>query len=247
MFKILSVNSYLLLCIIAIGLFSCQTEKNYTYFQTRPDNSLLKTLITKDFEHKVRPDDILLININSADSKISGPFNTSPAGYLVDKRGNVQLYKLGDVNVQGLTLYQVKEKLYKQYAGYFIDGLIDVAFKNHKVLVMGEVGSPGVIPMETEHLSILDALTRSGDLKEDARKDRILVIRDTPGGKLFNRLNLLDESIFNSPFYYLQADDIVYVEPDPDKKKTNKPQQILGYVISGASFFFLILDRLTRK
>ncbi len=104
MLKFLSVNSFLFLCILALTTVSCKTEKNYTYFQTRPDNSQLKTLITKDFEHKVRPDDILLININTADRVTSPLYNTSPLGYLVDKRGTIQLYKLGEVNVQGLTL-----------------------------------------------------------------------------------------------------------------------------------------------
>jgi polysaccharide export outer membrane protein len=244
MLKFLSVNSFLFLCILALTTVSCKTEKNYTYFQTRPDNSQLKTLITKDFEHKVRPDDILLININTADRVTSPLYNTSPLGYLVDKRGTIQLYKIGEVNVQGLTLYQLKEKLYKLFQPYLVDPVIDAAFKNHKIIVMGEVGLPGVISMETEHLSLLEALAARGDLKESARRDRILVIRNTPDGKIFNRMNLLDESIFNSPFYYLQADDIVYVEPDPEKKKSTNTQQVVGYILSGASLLFLILDRI---
>lgn len=246
MLKMLSVNSLLFICMLAVVSTSCKTEKNYTYFQTRPDNSLLKTLVTKDFEHKVRPDDILLITFNSASPANSAFYNTSPAGYLVDKRGTVQIYKLGEVNVQGLTLYQVKEKLYKQLEPYLVGAVIDVTFKNHKILVMGEVNSPGALTMETEHMSILEALTRSGDLRETGRRDHILVIRETPNGKLFNRMNLLDESIFHSDFYYLQADDIVYVEPDPEKKKSNNTQQLISYILTGASFFFLIFDRIIK-
>lgn len=244
MLRLLSVNSLLFLCILALTTVSCKTAKNYAYFQTRPDNSQLKTLITKDFEHKVRPDDILFININTADRITSPLYNTSPLGYLVDKRGTIQLFKLGEVNVQGLTLYQLKEKLYKLFQPYLVDPVIDATFKNHKIVVLGEVGSPGVISMETEHLSLLEALATRGDLKETARRDHILVIRNTPDGKIFNRMNLLDESIFNSPFYYLQADDIVYVEPDPEKKKSANPQQIIGFVLSAVSVLFLLFDRI---
>ena len=226
-------------------LSSCKTEKSTAYFQNRPDNSLLQTLITKDFEHKVRPGDILLLSFNSANPLNSALFNTSPEGYIVDKRGNINIYKLGEVNVQGLTLNEVKTKLSTQLTDYLKDLVIGLTFKNHKVLVMGEVNMPGAVVMVTEHLTILEALTRSGDLKESAKKDQILVIRETGNGKIFNRMSLLDDSIFNSPFYYLQADDIVYVEPDPaKKKKDNNTSQIVGYIISGLSIALLLFDRI---
>lgn len=244
MLKLLSVNSLSFVALLAVFCFSCAPAKNTAYFQTIPYNSEIKTLISKDFEHKVKVDDILSIEIVSPSEEVT-KFNISSGGYLVDKYGNIQIYKIGDVKVLDLTLTQVKERITKQLVpDYFKQANVSVRFKNHKIVVLGEVGAPGVIPMETEHLSILEALSLRGDLKEYARKDNVLVIRTTEKGKLFYRINLLDGSVFNSPFYYLQADDIVYVEPEIKKKDDNKTQQILAYAISGISLLFLIFDRI---
>jgi polysaccharide export outer membrane protein len=248
MFKYLSVNSVVCISLIAAFLgASCSPAKNTTYFQTIPYNSEVQTLISKDFEHKLKVDDIITIAITSLSEEVRH-YNTFPDGYLVDKNGNIQMYKLGDVKVLGLTLSQLKDRITKQLVpDIFKQATVSVRFKNLKVVVLGEVGSPGVIPMETEHLSIIEAISLRGDLRENARKDNVLIIRNTERGKLFYRVNLLDGSVFNSNFYYLQADDIVYVEAETKKKDSEaRTQQIFAYVISGLSFLFLIFDRINR-
>jgi polysaccharide export outer membrane protein len=245
MLKLLSVNSIIFTAVFIVFCVACTPAKNTAYFQTIPYNSRLQTLITKDFEHKVRVDDILLIAITSPSEEVA-LYNASANGHLVDKYGNIQIYKIGDVKVLDLTLTQVKERITKQLVpDYFKQATISVRFKNHKVVVLGEIGAPGVIPMETENLSILEAISSRGDLKKTARRDNILIIRNTEKGKLFYRVNLLDGSVFNSPFYYLQADDIVYVEPLPEKKENNV-QQIVAYAFSGLSILFLVFDRINR-
>jgi len=122
---------------------------------------------------------------------------------------------------------------------------ISVRFKNHRVVVLGEVGSAGIIPMETEHLSLLEAISMRGDLRPDARKDNVLIIRNTDRGKMFYRVNLTDGSVFNSDYYYLQADDIVYVESE-QKKKSGATDRIISYTLSGLSFLLLLYDRIKR-
>lgn len=245
MFKYLSVNSFFSILIIGVLLnMSCTPAKNTSYFQTVPYNSEIQTLITKDFEHKIRVDDLLTIEILSPGEDVKF-YNAVSNGYLVDKFGNIQIYKLGDVKVLDLTLSQVKERIIKKLVpDYFKQATVSVRFKNHKVVMLGHVSGPRVIPMETENLSILEAISLSGDLKPDARQDNILVIRTTEKGKVFYRVNLLDGSIFNSPFYYLQADDIVYVEKDPAKKEGNNTQAIISYALSGISLLFVLFDRI---
>lgn len=246
MLKYLSVSSGIIVIMMVIIGFSCSPAKNTTYFQTIPYNSVVQTLITKDFEHRVRPDDILAIEILST-SKEATFYNTSPTGYLVDKNGNIQMFKFGEVKVLGLTTAQVKDRITKMLVpDIFREATVTVRFRNHKIVIMGEVATPGILLMETEHLSILEAIAQKGDLRETSRRDNILVIRDTERGKMFYRVNLLDGSVFNSDYYYLQANDIVYVEQDPDIKKKANNQQIFGYVLSGLSLFFLLLDRITR-
>ena len=234
MYKYLSVNFFSRIAIVA-SLFwvSCTPKMQPPYFNTIPYNSEIQTLITKDFEHKVKPDDILTIEIFSPSEEVKY-YNAAPSGYVVDKFGNIQMYKFGDIKVQDLTLAQVKERITKKLVpDIFKEATVSVRFKNHKIVFLGQIGKPGIVPMETEHISILEAIAASGDLREFARRDNILVIRNTPKGKVFNRINLLDGSVFNSDFYYLQADDIVYVEEDPDKKKSNNTAAIIGYVTTG--------------
>lgn len=248
MYKYLSVNSAIcLIVLVAFFNFSCSTQKDTRLFQTIPYNSELQTLITKDFEHKVKVDDILLITIVSPSAE-APKYNISPEGYLVDKNGNIQLYNFGNVKVGGLTISQVKDRITRLLVpDIFKEVAISAKFKNHKIIVMGEVGAQGVVPLETEHISILEAITQQGGLNQNARRDNILVIRNTEKGKIFYRVNLLDGSIFNSNFYYLQAEDIVYVEPEEKKKDAGaSAAMIFSYVISGLSFFFLIFDRINN-
>ncbi len=94
-------------------------------------------------------------------------------------------------------------------------------------------------------MTLLDAISLSGELTQTSRKTNILVIRDTGADKQFKRLNLNNSSIFYSPFYYLRPDDIVYVEGDPEKiKGPGKTTQIITYITTGISLIFLILSRI---
>ncbi|GAA4753159.1 polysaccharide biosynthesis/export family protein [Flavisolibacter ginsenosidimutans] len=243
MYKYLSVNFVASVVLLGFLGFSCTPQKEAHYFQTVPYNSEIQTLITKDFEHKVKVDDILLIGFFTNSVEVA-KYNTSLEGYLVDKNGNIQIYNIGDVKVVGLTLDQVKQKLMKIFVPDIFKQLtISARFKNHRVVVLGEVGSAGVIPMETEHLSLLEAISMRGDLRPEARKDNVLVIRNTDRGKMFYRVNLTDGSIFNSDYYYLQADDIVYVESSEQKKKSATTEKIISYTLSGLSFLLLVFSR----
>lgn len=229
--------------VLCFFVFSCKTQKETPYFKTVPYNSEIQTLITKDFEHKVKVDDLLSIGFYSSSVDIIR-YNTSPEGYLVDKNGNIQVYTLGDVKVVGLTLDQVKQRLTKLLMPDYLKQVsVSARFKNHRIVVLGEVRSPGVIPMETEHLSLLEALSLRGDLMPTAKRDNLLVIRNTERGKLFYRVNLLDASVFNSDYYYLQTDDIVYVEAEP-KKKDNNTERIISYALSSVSVILLLIDRI---
>ena len=102
--------------------------------------------------------------------------------------------------------------------------------------------TPQVLLMPGDNMTILDALAGSGDIGEKGRMDNVLVIREKDDNKEFKRLNLTDNSIFYSPYFYLQPNDIVYVEPM--KIKANNTAQIVSYVTTGITFLIFILDRL---
>jgi polysaccharide export outer membrane protein len=110
--------------------------------------------------------------------------------------------------------------------------------------MMGAV-APQVLPMPAGNMTILDALASSGDIGEKGRIDNVLVIRDTAeNAKEFKRLDLRDNSIFYSPYFYLQPDDIIYVEPK--QIKVNKTTQLISYVTAGITFLIFIFDRIIK-
>jgi polysaccharide export outer membrane protein len=173
----------------------------------------------------------------------------SSGGYLVDAQGNIQLHKLGLIHAEGMTRAELKNKIQKDIEPYLKDPVVTVRYLNHRVSVLGEVSRPGVIQMPEERLSVLEVLSTSGDVTPFARRNNILVIRETANGKELKRLNLEDHSIFTSEWYYLQPDDVVYVEPNEKKlneEKRNKTQQTVGLILSGVSLAVIILDRIIK-
>lgn len=235
---------------------SCVTaKKNLLYFENLPKDTILHNLVNKDFELKIRKGDVLNIAVSSLSSEISALFNAPQAaaatgpnaapGYMVDLDGSILYPKLGFVHVEGLTRTELRNRLLKDLLPYLKEPVITVNFVNHKITILGDIGRPQVLPMTGDNMTLLDAITLSGELTPSSRKTNILVIRDTGADKQFKRLNLNNTSIFYSPFYYLRPDDIVYVEEDPEKTKgPNKTQQLITYVTTGISLIFLILSRI---
>jgi len=142
-----------------------------------------------------------------------------------------------------MTRRELKEKLQKDLTPYLAQCVVAVGFLNRHVTMMGAV-SPRVLPLPNNKMTILDALAATGDIGDKGKTDNVLVIRDKGNSKEFKRLNLTDESVFYSPYFYLQPDDIVYVEPV--KKKAENTTRIIGYVTSGLSLLIFIIDRIIK-
>ena len=235
--------------LVSLCLFACRSARPVSYFQSITRDTLLQNTVIQNFDLKIKPGDRLVIAIASASPELSGLYNTAMGGeatgggYLVDKEGAISLYKLGEVKVAGLTRTELKTKLLKDLSPYLKDPVVTVRFANHRVTVLGEVGSPGVIQLTGDQITVLEALGQSGDLTENARPGKVLVIRQADGGKEFHHLNLLDHSVFTSPYFYLQNEDVVYVEPEP-KKEAAKTQQIISYILTGVSLLTLVLSRI---
>ena len=168
----------------------------------------------------------------------------SGVGYLVDANGNIQQHKLGVLHVENMTRRELKDKIQKDISPYLKDPVVTVRYLNHRITVLGEVGKPGVIQMPEEQLSLLEVLGTTGDVTPFARRDNILIIRETSNGKTFKRLNLENHSLFTSEWYYLQPDDVVYVEPNDKKvneENRNKRQQVISMALSGLSIAISLL------
>ena len=214
-------------------LFSaCNSTKEVVYLQ---DVVPLKQQdIERKYEVFIHEDDLLSIMVNSKDPELALPFNMPMVtyqigsessgqqrvlGYLVDTNGDIDFPILGKLHVAGLSRLElrdlIKEKLIS--GDYIKDPVVTVQFLNYKVSVMGEVARPGSFTITGDRITLLEALSMAGDLTICGRRDRVAVIREENGKRTILFHDLRSSDIFTSPCYYLQQNDIVYVEPNKAK------------------------------
>ena len=263
--KRLSAISYKLLArsrqvsiffVFLLILSSCSSTKNYTYFQDIPNDTTLTNLVSKNFEPKIQIGDMLGITVASLSPENTLIYNApqdlpaasqgsqvSAPAYLVDENGNIQFIKLGTLHVAGMTRRQLKDTLEKSLTPFLAQTVVAVGYLNRHVTMLGGLG-PQILPMAGDNMTLLDALAASGGIGEKGKTDNVLVIREKGNSKEFKRLNLTDKSIFYSPYFYLQPNDIVYVEPL--KVKEDKTLRIVSYISSGVSLISIILVIISR-
>jgi polysaccharide biosynthesis/export protein len=235
--------------LLIILFSSCTSTKKTIYFQDIQKDTTLTNLVSKNFEPKIQKGDLLSITVASLSPENTALYNAPQnaqgplTGYLVDENGNIQFIKLGTLHVEGMTRKELKAKLEKDLSLYLAQTVVAVGFLNRHVTMMGAI-SPQILPMPNDNMTIFDALASGGDIGAKGRTDNVLVIREKDNSKEFKRLNLTDKSIFYSPYYYLQPNDIIYVEPV--KIKNDNTTRIISYVTAGISFVLLVIDRIIK-
>jgi len=247
-----------------ILLAACRTTKETpAYFKTLSKDTTITGLVTPGFESKIQKKDVLGITVSSLSSELDTKFNAASTtvfngsgsllltpGYQVNEQGKITLHFIGDIKVEGLTCIELKEKLQKDLLPYLREPVVNVQYLDRKITVLGEVQRPQVINLADERISLIDALVVSGDLNEKANRKDIMIIRDSSSVKKVKHINLEDHSVFSSPWYYLQANDIVYVMSDKrniDKEDRRRSLQTsLSLIASGISLIVIIINALTR-
>lgn len=238
-------------------LYSCGNTKNIVYFNNIQDTKLKSDV--SNLEPVIQINDILSIMVSSADKDASAPFNapnesslnTASAssttnrltvGYLVNHKGEIQFPFIGIIKVAGLTKFQLTEYLTQQLRDrkLLVEPIVTIRHLNYRVSVMGEVARPGVFSVPNEKLSLLEALSFAGDITIYGRKDNVLLIReDDKGEKQIKRIDLTSREILTSPYYYLQSNDIIYVEPSQNRLAREKSNQTLPIVLSALSLIII--------
>ena len=176
---------------------------------------------------------------NSGSAALS---QSSAPGYLVDAAGTIELPLLGSIKIAGLTTSQARDILKERLKAYLKEPTVTVRFLNYKISVMGEVAKPSVYVIPNETITLPEALSLAGDLTIYGKRENILIIRDANGKKEFGRIDLNSRELFSSPYYYLHANDVVYVEPNKGKiAQSDKTYQLLPIVLSALSFITIIL------
>jgi len=258
-------SRYIILLLVLAVTASCVSNKKIAYFQDIQSINQANLENAAPFtEPVIQPDDILSINVftlnpqsgaivnqASATPVLGGGSTTSVAsqqvtGFLVDKNGDIELALVGKVKVSGLTTYQARELVREKVGTFYKDPSVQLRFANFKVSVLGEVTSPSTYTLPNEKVTILDALSLAGDLTIYGKRENVLIVRDINGKKQFARLDLNSSEIFNSPFYYLKQNDVVYVEPNKRKVSASNSAQIqtISVIASVLSVIVLAITNL---
>lgn len=172
--------------------------------------------------------------------------NNTLKGYLVDKAGYIDFPIIGNLHVAGLTTAQLRDVLKEKLEKYLQAPSINVRIANYKVTVLGEVARPSTFSIPSERISVIDAIGMAGDLTIFGKRENVLVVREESGKRAFVRLNLNSSDIFQSPYYYLKQNDIVYVEPNKSKVAASDiaTARTISFVSVGISLLIVLISRL---
>lgn len=236
--RTLIVPMALMAMVLVLG--SCGSTKNIPYFQN--SQFIDETQSSFLYDARILPKDQLTITVSTTNPDAAVPFNlTIPTpyntntrstysqamlqSYLVDNAGYIQFPIVGALKVGGLTKSEAEQLIQTKIKHYMNEEetpIVTVRMSSYSISVLGEVARPGTFMVSREKISILEALAQAGDLTIYGVRDRVQLIReDANGKKEFHMLNLNDANIINSPYYYLQQNDVVYVEPNKVKAKNS--------------------------
>lgn len=227
-----TVKTVLLGMLIAIS--SC-SNRNLVYFSDLPNSTSNQTPVQNYTQPKIQPDDLLSISVSSLNPESNVLFNNvilPPTanstgniiaskvneGYLVDKSGAINFPVIGKISLAGLTKEQATEKMINEIKAHVKNPIVNIRFLNFKITVIGEVNLPSSFTIDTEKINVLEALGLAGDMTAFGKRENVLVIREKEGVRTTARINLNNKDVLNSPFFYLQQNDIVYVEPENKTK-----------------------------
>ena len=262
--KLLCAIAFAVVCLVLGG---CGSSKHIAYFQNA--DSISYSASKGLFDARIMPKDLLTITVSTTDPKVATPFNLSvtntlSAGgqlstgggalqtYLVDNEGFINFPVVGKINVGGMTKRQCENIIRDKIMPYMAaeeNPIVTVKMASFKVSVIGEVKSPGIYTVDQEKISVLEALARAGDLTIYGRRENVMLIRENAEGqKSVVRMNLNDANLINSPYYYLQQNDVIYVEPNKVQAKNSAIGQsitiwfsVLSVVTSVASLMVNVL------
>lgn len=226
--------------ILFIGIlfnFSCTAYKTVPYFKDINKDTAVKIMNYKPL--LIQSGDVLSIHVSSLNPQADAVFNANgeykfdrysttidasnngsenaELGYLVDSEGSVNLPYIGQLKVLGMTTREIAELIETKLQDYFTKPIMNVRILNFRVSVLGDVKNPGIYHIQNERITITEALSLAGDLNITGVRTNVLLIRENEGVRQYFHINLTSKALFNSPYYYLQNNDQIYVRPNKAK------------------------------
>ncbi|MEM1220716.1 MAG: polysaccharide biosynthesis/export family protein [Bacteroidota bacterium] len=258
--------------LFSLGFQSCISHEELINFKKEGESiSIAPMQIAQQNPLKIQENDLLRIQVHSFDPIAAAPFNVEDPqnnnmqmllqgasggnyplelfmGYLVDQNGFIDFPVLGPVEVKGLTIEEAKAKIHALLLPYLKEPVVNMRFLNLKITVLGEVGLPGVHRLSNKRVTLLEALGMAGDLTDYANRNNILIIREENGTRTYTRIDLQTDEFFNSPYFYMQQNDLIYVEPIRARIATvaDPAQRIITYTTGVISIATLIIALVVR-
>ena len=240
---------------------SCVSTDGIAYIHDATRDSAMA--LTGDFSGGIQPNDQLYIYVESEEAAAAIPFNQetnkvavkdgavlnsaggarSVSGYLVNQDGMITFPVLGELSVKGLTHHELADLIKKRLVleGHLKSPTVTVKLMNFKVSILGDVARPGQISVDGERITIFEALSRVGDLSIYGQRQNVTIIREENGVRTIGEVDLSSKDIFQSPYYYLHQNDVVYVEPNTRRKKNaERDPMTVTYISSAVSIVSVI-------
>lgn len=247
---------------VAFAMASCATPKEILYFQDI-DNVVLDSLKT-EYEAVIKKDDRLAIVVSGPDKTVTAPYNLtlgelagsfsasgrpeeSTLTYLVDAEGCIDFPILGTIHVEGMTRNELVDFLTAAISKDVRDPIVYVSLKNYKITVLGEVRNPGTYTVDSEKISVLQALGKAGDLTLTAQRDGIILIREVGGKLTHTKIDLRNSDILQSPYFFLQQNDVLYIPPSATRVATaTTATGIWSVILSSVTTLIAVLSLIAR-
>ena len=248
--------------LLVLFLFYCAPRKDLVYYQNI--DSLVTSEKANTYEIKIQPDDLLMVIVSAEDPESAMPFNLttvsvpSVAGmntfvgqqslqtYLVDANGFIDFPVLGKLQVGGLSRSELLQVLETRIAKYIKNPIINIRRMNFKISVQGEVNAPGTYTVNSDRITLIEAISLARDLTIYGKRNNVLIIREINGVKSFNRVDITNADFINSPFYYLSQNDVVYVEPNKVRINGAAVGSNTGVIISVTSLLITLITLMVK-
>mgnify|MGYP002330369243 CR=1 FL=1 len=245
-------------------LMSCKTTTNtITYFQDLDNQMPAVIEQSVNYTPRIAPDDQLSITVSGTDPNAVAAFNMPLASYLapgetnvtstpvlhtylVNSRGEIDFPVLGKIQVANMTRSELTDMMTEKISAYVKSPIVTIQIRNFKVSVLGEVNKPGTVNVPNERLSVLDALGMAGDLGINGKRKNVLVMREQGDEKIFTRVDLTSSEFIDSPFFYLQQNDVVYVEPNKGRIAGGSVSAFLPYILSSMSTIVALITLIVK-
>jgi polysaccharide export outer membrane protein len=243
----------------SVFMASCVSKKDIVYFQYDEIN---QAEVSNSYKTIIKPDDLLHITITALDIEAVRPFNLAAVTYatssnsaigvaqqqtyLVDTKGEIEFPVLGKIKIGGLTRDETIDLLKSKLSpDYIKDPNVNIRIANYKISVMGDVDRPGSYNIPNERITILDALALAGDVNISGQRNNILIIREEENKKVQYRVDIRSNLLLTSPVYYLQQNDVVYVEPNYARIQSASSNSNTSLVISISSVLVALLTSIS--